>query len=153
MNKDTIASLFISKLEDQILKQRTVLEETRKLANESPSASESHSDTSRYQLGQLALVQDGRLKELEETLKILKNLKLSSQEKVVIGAIFNLLGKDRNPKSYFMFNGAQGTNVELDGTVITAVSAESPLGRSVLGKKKGERVAFAAFEGEVTAVW
>lgn len=153
MNKDTIAQLFISKLEDQILKQGTVLEETRKFANDSPSANESHSDTSRYQLGQLALGQDLRLKEKEEALKILKNLQIFPQEKIVIGSVFSLRGKDKKSRSYFMFNGAQGINVELDGTVITAVSAQSPLGTSVLGKKKGERVAFAAFEGEVTAVW
>lgn len=153
MNKDMIARLFILKLEDQILKQGTVLEETRKSVNDSPSASESHSDTSRYQLGQLALGQDLRLKETEETLKNLKNLRISSQEKIVIGTVFSLRGKDQKPRSYFMFNGAQGVNVELDGTVITAVSVQSPLGASVLGKKKGERVAFASFEGEVTAVW
>lgn len=153
MDKSKIVQSFLLEFENQISEQKEVLENTRKLTNDAPSAKESHSDTSRFQLGNLALGQESRLREIEEIARNLKNLILSPKEKVVIGAVFTLCGEDHKSKNYFMFHGAQGMSIEIDGIIITAISAKSPLGVSVLGKKQGDEVRFSTFKGNVVDVW
>ena len=153
MDKSKIVQSFLLEFENQISEQKEVLENTRKLTNDAPSARESHSDTSRFQLGNLALGQESRLREIEETARNLKNLILSPKEKVVIGAVFILCGEGQKPKNYFMFHGAQGMSIEIDGIIITAISAKSPLGVSVLGKKRGDKVRFSTFKYNIADVW
>lgn len=152
MNKKEIAQLFIFKLEDQILKQKKVLDETRSLANDSPSANESHSDTSKFQLGNLALAQESRVRELENTLEKLRSIIFSPNDKITIGAIFILDCTDKKIRHYFVFDGAQGINAEVEGITMTAISTESPIGVSAFGKKKGDSVSFSAFSGNIINV-
>lgn len=153
MNKARIAQLFIIQLELQIAKCKASLEETHSLINESPSANQSHSDTSRYQLTNVAQGQESRLIEIKETAQILKNLDLSSQDMIAVGTVFALRENDIEIKYYFMFPKAQGDHIEIDGLIITAVSFQSPIGISVLGKKRGDKLKTTFSKIEIVDIW
>ena len=153
MNKSEIAQLFLSQFEAQVSQYQATLAETRKQVIDAPSANQSHSDTSKSQLSGLALGQEGRLREIELTVRSLRGLDLSPRERVVAGSVFVVQGKEQEPKSYFMFPGAQPATVEINGRVVTAISAKSPLGTAVLGKRKGDKATYSAGEVEIVGIW
>ncbi|KKR91280.1 MAG: Transcription elongation factor, GreA/GreB family protein [Candidatus Woesebacteria bacterium GW2011_GWA1_41_13b] len=152
-NKSEIVRLLLLQLDEQISQYQTTLAETRKQVIDAPSASQSHSDTSKIQLSGLALGQEGRLREIEMATISLRNLNLSPRDRVVAGAVFVILGRDGERKSYFMFPGAQAVSVEVEGEIVTSISAKSPLGTAVLGKKKGDKATYIVGEVEIIEVF
>lgn len=153
MNKLRVVESFISYFEHQISQYREIKADTRRRIIDSPSANQSHSDTSRYQLSNLALGQESRLGEIEQIAFSLRSINVSPQDKVVVGALFTLQTEGVEPRTYFMFPGAQGDILEVDGVPITAISFKSPLGKAALGKRRGECVTHASCRMEITGVW
>jgi hypothetical protein len=72
------------------------------------------------------------------------------EEAVDLGALVELVpaAKARSPRRgsaaaawYFLAPKAGGTEVELDGMEVTVITPQSPLGRELMGKRRGDRVA------------
>lgn len=153
MRKEEIAKAFLSLLEGQLSRYEETLAETRRQVIDAPSANQSHSDTSKSQLSGLALGQEGRLKEIELTIRSLKSLDISPRDRIVAGAVFTVESGEQGAKNYFMFPGAQPAEVQVDGVTIMSISAKSPIGVAVLGKRKGEKVSFSGLKVEITGIW
>lgn len=152
MNKSKIVELFIVQLENQASQCSKALEEAKKDVIDAPSANQSHSDTTKYQLSQVVLRHDGRLKEMNEFVENLKNFDFSPKERVLPGCIFTVVGKEGESDNYFMSPWALSTEVEFEGKTITAITAKSPLGAAALGKETGEKIKFGKIELELIDV-
>lgn len=117
------------------------LSEVRQMSVDAPGAMQSHSDTTKYQMGVVADGIAAGIAELKNTIREILALSVSdSPETLVLGSTAELVDKDGIRKLYFLFGSAGGTkfNVEgIDGTIITPAS---PIGQKLSGKARGEYV-------------
>lgn len=138
MDKKKVIDTFIAHFQKAIESARNALAGTRQIINDSPTANQSHSDTTRSQLGGVALAQETRLKEMEAVSSGLMGMSTSSMNKVSVGALFVISDDGNRRQWYFMFVGAQGDEVEIDGVTIVGISIRSPIGSASIGKGPGE---------------
>ena len=132
---------------EQISKQKESLKDSIKRCQDeidhAPGPMESHSDTTRFQVGQLVSNLLGQLEKLEKAEEIMRKSSIPEKhETISVGSIVEL---DVDGKACFVFivpDGAGG--LIIDGDVkISIVSEKSPMAISIMGKRAGD---FATFK-------
>lgn len=120
------------------------LKSARRDAKESPSAIESHSDTTRNQMQTLAANIERAIKEKEIAVNRLKALINSSSEKIDTikeGALVEIETENGEKNFYIIApDGGAGASVEENGIRITSITLKTPLGAALMDKKIGETV-------------
>ena len=113
-------------------------------ATHEQSKAESKYDTRGLEASYLARGQSRQAAELEQAIAKLRALPLrefGEGEPADIGAVIELhAGKERT--SYFLLPGAGGTEVLYNGDEFLVITPESPLGKQIVGRKKGDRFQF-----------
>jgi hypothetical protein len=131
---------------NQISKQKESLKDSIKRCQDeidhAPGPMESHSDTTRFQVGQLVLNLSDQLLKIEKAEEIIKKSSMSENPAVIsVGSTAEL---NVDGKTCFVFivpDGAGGLIV--DGEVkISIVSEKSPMAVSIMGKKVGDTSSF-----------
>lgn len=134
------------------------LEDTRKGAREAPGSNVSHSDTSRFNLGNLAVGIESQLVLARETSAYLQsllgsNIEDSPKEKISVGSLFTIIdtmaGKESN---FILLVKGGGESVEVDGIKILSATSSAPIAKAFIGKKVGDEVIFNKKSYRVTRI-
>ena len=82
---------LLEQLETSVKALTKSRDDTREMAKDAPSANQSHSDTSKFQLSNLQLSLDASRLETEKTIFLLQKTPLNRCDKIALGAIFPAL--------------------------------------------------------------
>lgn len=142
MDKQKILSQLIIEQENRY---NNLVGETKKiieLVNESPSAAESHSDTSRSQNSWLADSTNHKSIELFQQINNAKKYKFNNLEgKIITGNLINL---EVNKISgwYFILPFFGGQTIQMESNKIAVINTQSPIAQKIIGQKKGYEFPF-----------
>lgn len=139
MDKKLIIEKIILRLEKRITDLEKSIKEIKKDAISSPSAMQSWSDTSRFQLGKLASNLKSSASRLKQCIKELKKIEFSKKyKKIEVGAIVKT---KKNKKICFYFispPNSGGETFKLNNLQIIILSIDSLLAQSLINKKVGD---------------
>jgi transcription elongation GreA/GreB family factor len=162
-NKKTGETLVLVKkqvLEQLIERLKTNLEsltssrnKTRDLAKDAPSANQSHSDTSKFQLSNVQLGLESARIETEQAISLLKQIQIHNCDKVTLGAVFTIRDIDGNEKRYFLVSAAGGEILDLNGQNIASITPSAPIARACSKKNEGDTFEFQGKEFEITNIF
>lgn len=129
-------------VEAELTALETSLRAAEAAATHEDAKPENKYDTRGLEASYLAGAQKGRAAELRGTLDILTRTRVRNfQEDDAIGATA-LIGLDEGGEValYFLTAVGAGATLALDGRAVMAITPQSPLGRSLLGKRVGDVV-------------
>lgn len=131
-------------------------EATQELAREAPGANTTRSDQSKNQLSTIQLAQQSTELDMLAALDNLRQLPTEPRERIVIGAIFTLRkinNGEESPKIYFVVPaGCGGEELDLDGKIITTLTAIAPLAVLCRNKEEGDEVTGGGGTYEIVTV-
>lgn len=143
MEKRKVLKAFIEKQEKKIEDLKQSLEKTQQGARDAVGSMQSWSDTTKFQLSNLALGLEKRVREAGEALSLLKGISENPNDAISIGSFFTLRDiKSGNYTNYFLIPQAGGEWLEIDGEEVLSISEEAPLIESVIGRRKGDKIEF-----------
>lgn len=143
LDKKKILEAFIKTQENKIQNLKNSLKTTRQDAIDAPGSNVSHSDTTKFQLSNLALGLEKKVREAEEALSLLKGISEDQNDTISAGSFFTLRDiKSGNYTHYFLIPQAGGERLDIDGEEVLSISEEAPLMGSVMGSKKGDKIEF-----------
>jgi transcription elongation GreA/GreB family factor len=134
---ETIIAQLVGELESFAKAARAAHAE----ATHEQSKAENKYDTRGLEASYLARGQSRQAAELEQAIAKLRALPVrdfADEEPADVGALIELRAKNEK-NSYFLLPCAGGTEVSWAGNEILVITPESPLGKQIVGKKKGER--------------
>lgn len=142
VNKTHLKERLITMIKADIEKQRQSFESARQASIDAPGRMQSRYDTTGIES---AWVADGlarALREKESNLKCLEAFQYTETATYAkIGSIVKLLPSDSPDHEYFFILPVlSGCELHENGTTITTISQETPLGRALIGKKVGEKI-------------
>ncbi len=153
MDKETVRSKFLERYKEILSSITESIEGNKKRAWDSPGANVSHSDTNKFSLSNLALAQSRQLGDLREVISSLGRLQANSQDKVYLGAVFELtdiLTKKR--KMYYLVTSSGGEEITIDGVKVVSISVAAPLAQACLGKEVGDEISINQMHCEISDV-
>ena len=151
MDKKAVIAGIIGELENQKIEMEKGLVSTRQAAKESPSAMESHSDTTRNQMQTIAASIERAVKEKETAIAMLKKYSDSGEKinTVKDGTVVEIEGERNEKKIYIVVpEGGAGAMINLNGAAITSITLKTPLGAALANKKAGETAILKNASGE-----
>ncbi len=150
MNKQDLVRKVISVLVAEIDNAEKTLGTIRQASIDAPGAMQSHSDTTKFQMGGLAdeLASSilGRKRAVEALEKLLRGGMMENPA-VVLGGTIIEVEEESGAKAktfYFVLPEAGGLEVERDGRMIMVITYYAPLAAAFLGKAVGVVVDFPA---------
>lgn len=147
--KDVIAAIE-KVFTDKVNSLNSTLGNTEDMARDAPGHNVSHSDTSKFQLSNLALGIQKQILDYQRILGQLKSLPASSSAKIGIGSLFTLSDSESNEQKIFMMlSEGGGEKITVDGNEITTLSITAPLARTCFNKEVGDEVVFKENSFEV----
>jgi len=145
MEKSELLKKVILAVEDEIKGLELSAGSSHQMSVDAPSAMQSHSDTTKFQMK--ALEENTKRSILEKQIFLRNVVDLISLQKeakeVEIGSLVRI-SEGESMKQYILLEGGAGIIVEDDGKKWIVVTIASPLGKALLGKKKGEKFIFFA---------
>ncbi len=143
MKKEEVIKAVAKVFTDKISELKSSLEGTRDRARDAPGHNVSHSDTSRFQLSNLALGIERQVVEYEEILKQIKGVSLEPADKISVGSLFILCdtGNDEERNFLMLYQGG-GEKIIVDGVEITTLSVTAPIAQVCLGKEIDDEVKY-----------
>ena len=138
MNRELIKSKIINLLKERLDNLKGSLEKKIEIIKQSPTAMESHSDTSRFQFGQLADNLQTSIEKIEKVIREIEKDKTTT-ECIKQGSIVQI---DRDGASlyYYVSSMGLGESFLIDGMEFRVISIDTPIAKSLLGKKVNEDV-------------
>lgn len=144
MTKRDIHQRFIARLTAELESITVVARKTFVTATSDEHRAEHKYDTFKLESSFLARGQAKRVEELAEALESLQLLPLKDLDKttpVQLSALIRLKASEGGARILFVCAAAGGETIEVDGEEVIIVTARSPLGQAVLGKKTGDTFA------------
>lgn len=144
MNKHELLQNVIEKIRQEIKSAEQSFESTKKAAIEAPGAMQSHSDTTKFQMGQLAGEIQRSIYEKNLAINTLQNMihsNLSSDfKKVEMGSLIETLNESGVREFYFILPVGGGIKIIDNSKIISIITPQAPLVAALLGKQKKEVV-------------
>jgi transcription elongation GreA/GreB family factor len=141
VNKQELMRVIIAQLVGELETYAKAARAAHAEATHEQSKAESKYDTRGLEASYLARGQSRQAAELEQTIAKLRALPLrdfGAGEAADVGAVIELhASKERI--LYVLLPSAGGTDVSYNGDEFLVITPESPLGRQLVGKKKGDR--------------
>lgn len=138
MNRELITSKIIDILSERLNNLKESLKETEDSERQAPSAMESHSDTSRFQLGQLADNLRILIKNIEKVIKEIEKTK-TTEGCVGQGSIVKI-EEGGNELYYYISPMGLGESFLIEGKEFRVISVNTPIAKCLSEKKVGENV-------------
>ena len=141
MNKSEIVQLILEKLWEEFENRSRFSKITREVGNDAESKAEGKYDTLAIEENYLA---DGLTKQAlaaAEAMAEIEKMPLrtfTGDDPIVLGALVELKFSDAK-EWFFLSPSAGGTEVRLDGTTVTVITPESPLGSQLIGTRTRDR--------------
>ena len=143
MDKAALHSALIRQLEADLELQTRAAMTSREEAIDEESKPENKYDMHAQEAAYLAQGQAKLVAELRETLVHYQALELATfgpETPIEVGALVTLRAPDGAERRYFVGPKAGGLEVVLGETVILVVTPASPLGRQLIGRRRGDSV-------------
>ncbi|HLP03164.1 MAG TPA: transcription elongation factor [Opitutaceae bacterium] len=158
MDKVALLNAIVAALAAEFAMQNEAAEDAHKEATNDESRAEDRYDMRGQLAAYLAAGQAKLADEVATAINAFRNLTVrafSPDEPAAVGAVVRL--EARGAQSvYFLGPAHGGLEVQVNGDEIMVVTPSSPLGRSLMGRKTGERVALPqgarTVEHTITAV-
>lgn len=146
MNKQDLVRRVVSALAAEIENAEKTLATIRQASIDAPGAMQSHSDTTKFQMGgladELATSILGRKRAVEALEKLLRGGMMENPAVVLGGTIVEVEDAVGAKAFYFVLPEAGGLEVDRDGQTIMVVTYYAPLAAAFLGKAVGAVVDF-----------
>ena len=146
MDKVALCQAVIAQLEAELAGLIAAANASKAEATDQDSRQEGKFDMRGQSAAYLAEGQAKLAAELAPAIAAYRNLKtdpLPSGSVAVLGAIVTLEAQKRKTV-YFIGPARGGIDIELAGTTVTVITANSPLGRQLIGKRVGDAVTAGA---------
>ena len=140
MTKNDVHRRFIEKLTQELESITSAAKNSISMATNEAHRSESKYDTFSLESSYLARGQAMRVEELKFALDRLQSLPLKEITRtspIQHGALVRLESSDGKKRLLYFCPGGGGEQVTVDGEEVCIVTAQSPLGKAVLGKTAG----------------
>jgi len=141
MNKQDIHKQFIRQLETELETITSATKSSIATATSEAHQAEGKYDTFSLETSYLARGQAQRVADLRQALERLQQMPVKPLEKnapVQLSALVRLTAEDGEKRVLFFGSAGGGERIQMNGEDIVIVTAQSPIGRAVLGKKAGE---------------
>ncbi len=140
MDKRNLLTFAIEKIKEEQLKLERTIEELQKHKKDAPTAMESNSDRTRYELEAQQNSFRVMIEDYTHAITQLKSLEINEHDQNVIqlGSLITLQNKEQILKTYFLVPQSKGIRFEYEGRLIILCSPDTPLGGMLTGKKKGD---------------
>jgi len=152
MDKRAVMRGVIMELERQKSELEAGLNSAKQAAKDSPSAMESHSDTTRNQMQILATNFKTMAEEKEIAIRSLNKLLDSGKnhfDSVKDGAVIETEGENKEKRFYAVVpEGGAGATVNENGIMVTSITLKTPLGKALADRKTGETATLLGKNGE-----
>jgi len=151
MTKEKIHRAFVNFLTSELESLTAAAKNSASMATNEAHRAESKYDTFSLESSYLARGQAMRIEELTYALQRLQGLPLkavNNASPIQLSALIRLADADGKKRVLFFCPAAGGEQITADGETVSIVTAQSPLGRAVLGKTVGDTFAFKI--GKVT---
>ncbi len=142
--KKAILEETVRILEGNLYDVKESAKDTKERAIQAPSASESHSDTSKNQLQILSFGLDERVYMLESEVTSLRKYKIGNNlDKVVLGALVGLENIDSEEERHcYILPAGAGTKIETNKGQVNIITTSAPLFAAMMGKEEGDEFVF-----------
>ena len=142
MDKSALRDAILQRLEADLALQTAAALTSREEATDEESKPENKYDMHAQEAAYLAEGQARLAAEIREALTQFAAMPLPAlgpEEPIALGALITLAGEGRD-LYYFLGPRSGGTEVAVGGKTILVITPGSPLGRQLLGRKRGEAV-------------
>lgn len=139
-DKDFLLNSLIQQLEAELLVMKQASTAAQEAATHEESRAENQYDTRGLEASYLAAAQLQRSLEIESGISGLKKIlaqKITNQEIVNIGSLV-ALELEGKINWFFMLPFAAGATVKIQNHTITVISPQSPVGKELMLKSKGD---------------
>ncbi|MDP3068730.1 MAG: transcription elongation factor [Opitutaceae bacterium] len=145
MKKSDLRTAILQQLRTELARQARAAETSRDEAISEESRAESKWDTHSQEAAYLAQGQSRIVHEIGESIALYGNLPLpdfAPGDAIAVGALIQLeAARGGKHSSYFLGPRAGGLELNLDGHDVLVLTPQSPLGRQLLGRRKGDTLA------------
>jgi hypothetical protein len=153
MEKKEVIKAIAKVFEEKIAQLNSTLEGTSDRARDAPGSNVSHSDTSKFQLSNLALGFRNQVLEYQRVLGQLKDLPAAASAKIGVGSLFVLSDVESNEKKIFMMlSQGGGEEITVGEDKITTLSVTAPIAQVCLDKEIDDEIEFGQKSFEVIDV-
>lgn len=145
LNKKMVLDALINYQEEKLKELLQYLEEAKKDVVDAPGSNVSHSDTMKFQHGNLVLGLTKRINNVRLCISLLKGQRtfLCEKDKVEVGALFSLKDVNQgNENYYFIVETGGGETIVFKEKEVMMISASAPIAQIVWNKRKGMVVNF-----------
>lgn len=143
VDKKSIIAAYADLLSQKTQNLKQEVASLQQRTREAPTSAETHSDTSRMQLGELALTTEARLHAIEKQSVDAQLMTERKSEKIEIGTLFRIKNlKSGEEATYFVVPTEGGDELNVKGTLVTCVSMTAPLVKEFLVIKQGQTIDF-----------
>ena len=151
VSKAVVIGAFVALFQENIERTKSSLEITRQNAVDAPGSNVSHSDTSKFQLSNLALGLEKRFNELTAIYNLLSLYNTSKINKRGCGGCLITLqniNTKENATYLLITREGGGDSLIVEEEKVIVVSIHAPIGKLLVGKEIGDEVLFQgkAFE-------
>ena len=146
MNKSEILQIIQDKLSEKIATLERMISETRASNNETKSSMGDKFETSREMVQQEINTLQIQLNENLQALNSLKKINTNLHQTIGLGS---LVETDKG----FFYIAVSLAEINFNESKIFVISTESPLGKILLGKKKGEEITLNTIKQKIINIW
>ena len=140
MDKQKIRKKLLDRLDELYSLTLKSFEELRKGSNEAPGAMQSHSDTTKFQIGRLADEAADRMSKIKTAINTIQQFEEHKSTIIQIDSIAEINENGKLIIYYIVPEAAGGEKLDLGAIKINTISISSPIGRALINKKVGEIV-------------
>ena len=143
MNKQDVIDIYILTLEKTIREIEVSLKTIRIDIDDSPSPTQSHSDTTRSRLAGVESEISRRLSSLRETRIMADSIFSRKLDYPTVGALIEIMDKNAGKKEYyFIIPGGGGERLNVNGLEVISVSMGAPIIEVISETQVGRTVEF-----------
>lgn len=143
MDKHAVIAAFEQHQKERIGNIEKDLEKARDGVRTAPGPSQSHSDTTRFQEGNIVADIEERLARAKRILRQLREIPQAQMETISNGSIFVLEDVATNERDvYFVVPEGGGESIDVGGAEVVSISKDAPIAKEVWGKGEGVRINF-----------
>ncbi|MBU1255712.1 GreA/GreB family elongation factor [Patescibacteria group bacterium] len=140
INKQKLFKILKERVEKEISTIEKAFNDAVRDFKDAPGPMESASDTTRSEKDRIQAIYQQKLDELKKSILELEKLVFVDSDIVIKGSL--VICKNPDQQIYWIVNIGIGDDIKINDQEIMIISDKSPLGLSLLGKRKGDVVKF-----------
>ncbi len=154
LDKKQVLQKLIEKIKTKLEALVESRDKAREMAEDSPGANQSHSDTSKFQLSNVQLGLESLRIDTKRTIVQLEQMPINVSDKVRLGAMFTIheISGESKDRTYFLVPAGGGEIITMGDINITAITPGTPIAKICLQKEDYDTVVFQDKEFKIINV-